>query len=295
MPSGAKFVDKNGRRFLEDYDPRRMEMTSRALLYFAIAHQKELGNVPAMHLREIPLERMELLKKAIPIVISSYEGLGVDITKEPMEVGPTCHYIMGGVRVAPETGATRVPGLFAAGEVAGGMHGSNRLGGNSLSDLLVFGRRAGLAAAEYAKAVPGVTVDRDAIDNASRSILAPFANSGGEDPYAIQADIQECMQTLVGIVRTEGELKKALDEIAALEERQGQIRVTGGRDFNPAWHLALDLGSTILGLDPLSVLTLAFFTIAPLRLCDDGEAGDERVEVVLDGPRRPSDQIFRVG
>jgi succinate dehydrogenase / fumarate reductase flavoprotein subunit len=149
---------------------------------------------------------------------------------------------MGGLRVDPDTAATRVPGLYAAGEVAGGMHGSNRLGGNSLSDLLVFGRRAGLAAAAYARGAAGVaTLDAAQVDAGLRDLLAPFTASGSENPYAIHADLQECMQSLVGIIRTEGELKKALEELATLRQRLARVRVTGGREFNPGWHLALDL------------------------------------------------------
>ena len=135
-----------------------------------------------------------------------------------------------------------MPGLFAAGEVAGGMHGANRLGGNSLSDLLVFGRRAGLHAAEYARAVKGtLAVDAGQVEAAVQEVLAPFERRTGENPYAIQADLQEIMQTLVGIIRTEAELKEALDEIGRLKERAARVRVEGGRTYNPGWHLALDL------------------------------------------------------
>jgi succinate dehydrogenase / fumarate reductase flavoprotein subunit len=170
----------------------------------------------------------------------------VDITKEPMEVGPTCHYIMGGIRVDADTAATRVPGLFAAGEVAGGMHGANRLGGNSLSDLIVFGRRAGLAAAQYVKSLKGaVSVDQGTVKAALGELLSPFERTGGENPYAIHADLQECMQTLVGIIRTESELKKALEEIAVFKQRLTRVKVDGGREFNPGWHLALDLYSML--------------------------------------------------
>ena len=167
----------------------------------------------------------------------------VDITKEPMEVGPTCHYMMGGVRVDAETQASTVAGLYAAGEVAGGMHGANRLGGNSLSDLLVFGYRAGLAAAEYARSVatrPAVTDEE--LDALSGAALRPFDADGSENPYAIHQDLQECMQTLVGIIRTEDELVKALEELAALKERAARVHAEGHRQYNPGWHLALDLG-----------------------------------------------------
>jgi succinate dehydrogenase / fumarate reductase flavoprotein subunit len=185
----------------------------------------------------------DYIRKRLPSMYHQFKELaGVDITKEPMEVGPTCHYIMGGVRVDADTEATRVPGLYAAGEVAGGMHGANRLGGNSLSDLLVFGRRAGLAAAQHAKGLKAAgTVDKGQVEAAVADMLAPFQRSGNENPYAIHADLQECMQSLVGIIRTEGELKKALEEIAVLKQRLGRVRVEGGREFNPGWHLALDL------------------------------------------------------
>jgi succinate dehydrogenase / fumarate reductase, flavoprotein subunit len=171
----------------------------------------------------------------------------VDITKEPMEVGPTCHYVMGGIRVDPDTQAATVPGLFAAGEAAGGMHGANRLGGNSLSDLLVFGLRAGRYAAEHAATVAtGPAVDPERVAAAEREALAPFERAdGGVNPYTVQLELQDCMQELVGIIRTEGELKSALERIAALKERAAQVGVEGHRQYNPGWHLALDLRSLL--------------------------------------------------
>jgi succinate dehydrogenase flavoprotein subunit len=189
----------------------------------------------------------DYIKKRLPSMYHQFKELaGVDITKEPMEVGPTCHYIMGGIRVDADTQASAVPGLFAAGEVAGGMHGANRLGGNSLSDLIVFGRRAGLYAAEYVKSLKGkITVDRGQADEAAQALLAPLTRSGNENPYAIHADLQECMQSLVGIIRTQGELKKALEEMTVFRQRLGRVRAGGGREFNPAWHLALDLHSLL--------------------------------------------------
>jgi succinate dehydrogenase / fumarate reductase flavoprotein subunit len=166
----------------------------------------------------------------------------VDITKEAMEVGPTCHYVMGGVRVDAETQASTVSGLFAAGEVAGGMHGANRLGGNSLSDLLVFGRRAGLYAAEYARGVEHQpSVNTEQVEDLAREALAVFDESGTENPYSIQQDLQECMHVLVGIIRTEDELRKAMDELAVLKDRARRVHVEGHRQYNPGWHLALDL------------------------------------------------------
>jgi len=185
----------------------------------------------------------DYIRTRLPSMYHQFRELAdVDITKGPMEVGPTCHYIMGGLGVEADTTTTCVPGLFAAGEVAGGMHGANRLGGNSLSDLIVFGRRAGLHAAEYVKALTGrPTVDTGQVETAIRAVLAPFENTGNENPYAVHADLQESMHTLVGIIRTEGELKKALQDIAVLRQRLARVRVSGGREFNSAWHLALDL------------------------------------------------------
>ncbi|HEX5816515.1 MAG TPA: fumarate reductase/succinate dehydrogenase flavoprotein subunit, partial [Methylomirabilota bacterium] len=163
----------------------------------------------------------DYIRKRLPSMYHQFKELaGVDITKEPMEVGPTCHYVMGGVRVDADTTQSTVPGLFAAGEVAGGMHGSNRLGGNSLSDLLVFGRRAGLHAALYAKNFAGaLTVDAGQVEQAARQMLAPFERTGGENPYAIQSDLQETMHALVGIIRNEAELKEALKRLEQLKER----------------------------------------------------------------------------
>jgi succinate dehydrogenase / fumarate reductase flavoprotein subunit len=173
----------------------------------------------------------------------------VDITAEPMEIGPTCHYFMGGVRVEAETAASTVPGLYAAGEVAGGMHGANRLGGNSLSDLLVFGRRAGLAAAQHALGRDSAPeIDAVQVDAATSHALAAFGRDEGENPYAIQQDLQDCMQRLVGIIRREDELKEAQKELAALKERAKRVKVEGHRQYNPGWHLALDL-------DPLLTLS----------------------------------------
>ena len=189
----------------------------------------------------------EYIKRRLPSMYHQFKELAdVDITKEPMEVGPTAHYMNGGVRVDADTEVTAVLGLFAAGEIAGGLHGANRLGGNSLSDLLVFGRRAGLYAAEYAKNFKGtLTVDAGQVEALARACLDPFERTGGENPYAIHQDLQECMQSLVGIIRTEGELKKALEEVATLRERCRRIKIDGNRQYNPAWHLALDLHSLL--------------------------------------------------
>jgi succinate dehydrogenase / fumarate reductase flavoprotein subunit len=174
----------------------------------------------------------------------------VDITAQPMEVGPTCHYVMGGVEVDPDTTSSTVPGLFAAGEVAGGMHGSNRLGGNSLSDLIVFGRRAGAGAVEY---VDGLAqrpkISESDVDAAAARATSPFDLSNGgqtENPYTIHAELQQSMNDLVGIIRREHEIQQALDKLAELKERAKGIAVEGRREFNPGWHLALDLRNMLL-------------------------------------------------
>jgi succinate dehydrogenase / fumarate reductase, flavoprotein subunit len=186
----------------------------------------------------------EILKK-LPSMHHQFKELAdVDITAEPMEVGPTCHYVMGGVEVEPDTAAAaRVPGLFAAGEVAGGMHGSNRLGGNSLSDLLVFGRRAGIAAASYVAGLGGLyPAAPDAlVSAAAKSALAPFDTENGENPYTVHQDLQQTMNDLVGIIRKAEEMQEALARLQELKARARNVSVEGHRQFNPGWHLALDL------------------------------------------------------
>ncbi|MGW1252311.1 fumarate reductase/succinate dehydrogenase flavoprotein subunit [Streptomyces sp. NPDC002535] len=193
----------------------------------------------------------ETIKRRLPSMYHQFKELAdVDITAEAMEVGPTCHYVMGGVNVDSETAATvGVPGLFAAGEVAGGMHGSNRLGGNSLSDLLVFGRRAGLYAAQYALSGAGGGVVAAEVEAAAAEALAPFGPAEGhapENPYTLHQELQQTMNDLVGIIRREGEMAEALERIAALRARARHVSVEGHRQFNPGWHLALDLRNMLL-------------------------------------------------
>jgi succinate dehydrogenase / fumarate reductase flavoprotein subunit len=188
----------------------------------------------------------DYIRKRLPSMYHQFKELAdVDITTTPMEVGPTLHYIMGGVRVDAETAASTVPGLYAAGEVAAGMHGANRLGGNSLSDLLVFGRRAGAAAAAYAGRTAARAVDDAQVEQAARTMLAPFEAEGGENPYALHVELQECMQDLVGIIRREDELQRAITKLDELSERLERVTVEGNRQFNPGWHLALDLHSMV--------------------------------------------------
>jgi succinate dehydrogenase / fumarate reductase flavoprotein subunit len=188
------------------------------------------------------------IKRKLPSMYHQFKELaGIDITKEPMEVGPTTHYMMGGVRVDPETQMSTVPGLFAAGEAAAGLHGANRLGGNSLSDLLVFGQRAGAAAAAYARGQSAPNVVPSDVAAAERMALRPFDGSisNAEGPYAIQHELQIAMQELVGIVRREDEMRKAVDTVRALRERAKAVCVNGNREYNPGWHTALDLTSLL--------------------------------------------------
>ena len=184
----------------------------------------------------------EHIKKKLPSMYHQFKQLAnVDITSEAMEVGPTTHYVMGGIRVDGDSQMTNVPGLFAAGEVAAGLHGANRLGGNSLSDLLVFGRRAGLYAAQFAKENAAGSVDTAQVTAIEQKALTPFERSGTEGPYQVQEDLQESMQALVGIVRNEAEMQESLRKLAEFKQRAETVKVAGNREYNPGWHTALDL------------------------------------------------------
>ena len=188
----------------------------------------------------------ETVKKKLPSMYHQFRELAdVDITAGPMEVGPTTHYMMGGVRVDADTGATTVPGLYAAGEVSGGMHGANRLGGNSLSDLLVFGRLAGIGACDFAKKNPKAKVREEDIKAATEEMLAPFARTSGPNPYEVHEKLQDLMQSDVGIMRNEQDLKHAIEELRKLKQEAQTVRVTGSRIYNPGWHLAYDLNTMI--------------------------------------------------
>ena len=191
----------------------------------------------------------EVIKKRLPSMWHQFKELAdVDITEQPMEVGPTCHYVMGGIQVDPDTGAaTGVEGLFAAGEVAGGMHGSNRLGGNSLSDLLVFGRRAGVGASEYVMNLSNrPKVDEQNLDKAIKDAEAPLNSSNKENPYAIHQELQQMMNDLVGIIRDGQEMKDAIEKLEILKQKTKNLGVDGGKQFNPGWHLSLDLQNMLL-------------------------------------------------
>ena len=241
---GGILRNKNGERFMEKYDPKRLELSTRDVVARSIYTEvKEgRGSPHGGAFLDISHKPPEYVKRKLPSMYHQFKELAdVDITKGPMEVGPTCHYMMGGIRVDAETGQSSLPGLFAAGEAAGGLHGANRLGGNSLSDLLVFGRRAGLAAAQHAKKVSAPALDSAQVDQAEREILAPFGRTGGENPYQIHRDLQESMQSLVGIFRVDEDLRRALVELEKLKARAANVRVEGSRRYNPGWHLSRDL------------------------------------------------------
>ena len=241
---GGTLRNKNGERFMERYDPKKMDLSTRDVVARAIYTEvrEGRGTEHGGAFLDISYKPAEYVKRKLPSMYHQFLELAdVDITKGPMEVGPTCHYMMGGIRVDAETAQASVPGLFAAGEAAAGLHGANRLGGNSLSDLLVFGRRAGLAAAQHAKKTGAPTIDGAQIEQAERELLAPFDRAGGESPYQIHHDLQDVMQTLVGIFRTEQDLRSALTEIEKLKARAAFMRVEGSRLFNPGWHLSRDI------------------------------------------------------
>jgi len=245
---------------MEKYDPKRMELSTRDVVARSIYTEvKEgRGTEHGGAYLDISQKPAEYVKKKLPSMYHQFKELAdVDITKGPMEVGPTCHYVMGGIRVDAETAESTVPGLFAAGEAAAGLHGANRLGGNSLSDLLVFGRRAGLAAAEHAKRAPAPSIDNMQVESAEKELLAPFSNTGGESPYAVHRGLQEVMQDLVGIFRTEEDLKKALGELQKLKARASKAGVEGSRLFNPGWHLSYDLKSMLTVSEAVTYSALA--------------------------------------
>jgi len=256
---GGTLRNKDGERFMERYDPEKMELSTRDVVARAIYTEvrEGRGTEHGGAYLDISHKPAEYVKRKLPSMYHQFRELAdVDITQGPMEVGPTCHYMMGGIRVEAETAQATVPGLFAAGEAAAGLHGANRLGGNSLSDLLVFGRRAGLSAAEHASHVgPGV-VDSQQIEEGEREMLAPFERPAGESPYEIHACLQEAMQNYVGIFRNEDDLKKGLVELQELNERTARVKVEGSRLFNPGWHLARDLKSMLTVAEAVALSAL---------------------------------------
>ena len=188
----------------------------------------------------------EHIKRKLPSMYHQFMQLaGIDITKEAMEIGPTTHYVMGGIRVDGDSQMSTVPGLFACGECAAGLHGANRLGGNSLSDLIVFGKRAGEYAAKFARSNGNVSIAADQADAAARDALAPFERKSSEGPYQVQEALQETMQDLVGIVRAQGEMEQAVSRLQGLKQRAAGVGVSGNREYNPGWHTALDLANLL--------------------------------------------------
>jgi succinate dehydrogenase / fumarate reductase, flavoprotein subunit len=257
---GGILRNKLGERFMEKYDPKRMELSTRDVVARSIYTEvKEgRGTEHGGAYLDISHKSAEYVKKKLPSMYHQFKELAdVDITKGPMEVGPTCHYVMGGIHVDAETAESTLPGLFAAGEAAAGLHGANRLGGNSLSDLLVFGRRAGMAAADHAKRVSNAGVSDAQIAEAERELLAPFSNPSAESPYAVHRDLQKIMQSLVGIFRTEEDLKKAFAELEELKARAAKASVEGSRLFNPGWHLARELKSMLTVSEAVALSALA--------------------------------------
>ncbi|MFZ1217943.1 MAG: fumarate reductase/succinate dehydrogenase flavoprotein subunit, partial [Chthoniobacterales bacterium] len=237
----------------------------------------------------------EHIKRKLPSMYHQFKALGdIDITQAPMEVGPTTHYIMGGVHVDADTQMSDVPGLFAAGECAAGINGANRLGGNSLSDLVVFGKRAGEYAAKFAKENGHGTVDERQIDGYAQEVLKPFENSAGENPYSVQRDLQELMQHNVGIVRHEGEMLEALDQLKRLWERAGRVGVIGHRDFNPGWHTALDLKNLLTISEAIARAALERKESRGAQFRDDYPEKDEKFSKVNTIIRKTTDGAMEV-
>ena len=241
---GGYLKNREGNRFMLEYDPKKKELSSRDVVARSIYKEVQAGRgsehggvfLDVSHLGA------EKIKEKLPSMYEQFLRLAdVDITKEPMEVAPTIHYAMGGLRVEAETGATTLPGLYAAGEVAAGLHGSNRLGGNSLSDLLVFGRRAGAAAGAYRREVVLGQIDDRQVTEEQRLLLLPFEVDGKENPYLLQQQLQQAMQDDAGLARDEKGLKRCLNTILELRQRAARVRVPGSRRYNPGWHTARDL------------------------------------------------------
>jgi succinate dehydrogenase / fumarate reductase flavoprotein subunit len=239
-----------GERFMERYDPARMELSTRDMVAKAIytENKEGRGTEHGGVWLDISHKEPEYIKRKLPSMYHQFMDLAdVDITAQAMEVGPTAHYIMGGVRVTPETCASTLPGLFACGECAGGMHGGNRLGGNSLSDLLVFGQRAGAGAAAFARENGGAVGYDDArVKRVERDLVSAFDGRGTATPYDVHFDLQDLMHDNVGIMRSGKDLEKAVGAFPSLWEKYASVRVDGTRTYNPGWHMYWDLRSMLL-------------------------------------------------
>jgi succinate dehydrogenase flavoprotein subunit len=245
---GGILRNSKGERFMEIYDPKKMELSTRDVVARSIYTEvKEGRGTPhGGAFLDISHKGADFIKRKLPSMYHQFLELAdVDITQGPMEVGPTTHYIMGGIRVDAEMGASTIPGLFAAGEVTGGMHGANRLGGNSLSDLLVFGRRAGLGAAEYAKEMGdnSLRISDEEVGMAAKELLQPFENTDGVNPYSVHQSLQDTMQTYFGVFRIEDKLKEGMVELVKLKDHLSHLKIEGSRLYNPGWHLCRDLKS----------------------------------------------------
>ena len=254
---GGLLRNKDGERFMERYDPDRMELSSRDIVARAI-NSEVLAGRGSPHggaYLDISHRKPEFIKQKLPSMYEQFLKLAkVDITKDPMEVAPTIHYYMGGVRVDPETGASSVAGLFAAGEVTGGLHGANRLGGNSLTDLLVFGKRAGEAAAEYSREHSRpARISKAEVGEAVESLVGPLGRPHGENPYRLQAELQDVCSRHAPIIRSESGLLEGLQQVLELRERARSAGTGGptGRAFNPGWHTAQDLGQMLVNAEAL--------------------------------------------
>ena len=253
---GGLLRNKDGERFMERYDHERMELSSRDIVARAI-NSEVLAGRGSPHggaFLDITHKSPDFIKKKLPSMHEQFLKLArVDITREPMEVAPTIHYFMGGVKVEAETGATKVPGLFAAGEVASGLHGANRLGGNSLSDLLVFGKRAGDCAGAFARDASEAPINRAQVDDGVERLLAPLGRPHGESPYKLQSELQDVCTTYAPIIRDEQGLREGLEKVMELAERSEECGTGGpsGRQFNPGWHTAQDLRSMLKNAEAL--------------------------------------------
>jgi succinate dehydrogenase flavoprotein subunit len=247
---GGILKNADGERFMERYDPKRMELSTRDVVARAIYTEVKEGR-GSPHggvFLDISHREADFIRRKLPSMYDQFlELAGVDITREPMEIGPTCHYAMGGVKVDADTGASRVPGLFAVGECSGGMHGANRLGGNSLSDLVVFGKLTGEGAAAFARGVEQGAVDDGQVQGAADEMAGFLDGSSGDDPYELQAELQETMQSLVGIFRAETDLNEALAKLDELKRRAARVRAPAGdRAYNPGWHLCRELSNQLV-------------------------------------------------